>query len=370
MERFHGDNILKSGDKLGAEEVLPSLLVLLREAPAARTVIVTNIFSNSGKMGDVDSFDQMMSAKTLGSHCSMGVKCPNYESRLKILQVTGEQPTELMRCARCRTAAYCSAECQKADWKGGHNAACQPADAQISATAKVQSGSSDGSAEKSTPLTTEEYNAFVFNTNELLNNAAALLGVQAYAWGREAWAIESKRGRASVARHSFPPAIVIEIENEVAATGFERPFAYRVLPWQIRLDADASPMDTTARPLDLPYARDLEVHRWLHANTHHMPMALSFLQYWYKGRLPGMPKPTADELLKAEQLSTGEVFYAAIVTKDRRYLRLVQVKHGIDRPSLQRMFDDEEVFVAKKAIMRHTGCWWWNRQLARSSRRT
>ena len=31
------------------------------------------------------------------------------------------------RCSRCRQVAYCSVECQRAHWKGGHKAACVPA---------------------------------------------------------------------------------------------------------------------------------------------------------------------------------------------------------------------------------------------------
>jgi hypothetical protein len=33
--------------------------------------------------------------------------------------------SKLMTCTRCKMAFYCSAECQKAQWKKGHKAACR-----------------------------------------------------------------------------------------------------------------------------------------------------------------------------------------------------------------------------------------------------
>ena len=34
------------------------------------------------------------------------------------------QSAKLKSCARCRKVAYCSVECQTADWKARHKAAC------------------------------------------------------------------------------------------------------------------------------------------------------------------------------------------------------------------------------------------------------
>jgi len=31
----------------------------------------------------------------------------------------------VQRCARCKTALYCSASCQKADWSNGHKSVCK-----------------------------------------------------------------------------------------------------------------------------------------------------------------------------------------------------------------------------------------------------
>ena len=33
-------------------------------------------------------------------------------------------PGDTLRCSRCKSAFYCSRECQSAHWKGGHKAKC------------------------------------------------------------------------------------------------------------------------------------------------------------------------------------------------------------------------------------------------------
>lgn len=39
----------------------------------------------------------------------------------------GEGVGELKRCSRCRSASYCSVECQRADWQL-HRQVCRPAE--------------------------------------------------------------------------------------------------------------------------------------------------------------------------------------------------------------------------------------------------
>ena len=39
----------------------------------------------------------------------------------------GKQNVKLFTCARCKMTYYCSQECQKTNWKNGHNKACRKA---------------------------------------------------------------------------------------------------------------------------------------------------------------------------------------------------------------------------------------------------
>lgn len=56
-----------------------------------------------------------MSAKKI--HTCTFVDCP-------CKKIPGAKPKELMRCARCKDAFYCSVDCQRGDWLAGHRHQC------------------------------------------------------------------------------------------------------------------------------------------------------------------------------------------------------------------------------------------------------
>lgn len=65
--------------------------------------------------------------------------------------ITGSGPASRLRCARCKTAYYCSRECQKKDWKA-HKLMCAP----FEATPVVQQGAADAAPCTAAPAETYE----------------------------------------------------------------------------------------------------------------------------------------------------------------------------------------------------------------------
>ena len=76
--------------------------------------------------GSEVSADDKRVVQVLCEHAKLAslFRCHNVECSVAYSEDVSVQSAELKSCARCRKVAYCSVECQTADWKARHKAEC------------------------------------------------------------------------------------------------------------------------------------------------------------------------------------------------------------------------------------------------------
>lgn len=105
---------------LPAPEVLRQLEGYSSDPAIARTGALLLQMTQAGGGGGADGVAAIMG---LPSHEQLEYSC--FAKLCHACAKPEARGSKLLRCGACGVSSYCSAACQKADWKAGHKGACK-----------------------------------------------------------------------------------------------------------------------------------------------------------------------------------------------------------------------------------------------------